>query len=449
MAASAILVPVSAFAEGAAADAVTVPITSAQPGDVWPSIVGAIVMGLLNCLFTMGQTAIAALGPHAIEEMNQGANPYDRFLKRFLSRMPQLELQFQVAALIMLLAMILMLLQVFVGMFREIVGPFMAVGISLLVQLLIVEVLCRNIVLNNIRGSFRFVVPLASFLSLWVTPLTFPSFLFGAFSGAKKQNMALTDMHLRLLPSLAGVDRVIDEEAFDMIDSVREFAETTAEKIMTPRTQVFGISDDTPPVEIIRKLQETEFSRVIVYHENLDNIVGTLLAKEVLLQRPADPLSLLRKPITASENARLPELLRVIRANRAHLVVIVDEYGGVSGIVTLHDLFERIVGHIEDVEDEDELWIENLSARKVRVNGRVEIWEINEELNLALDESLARTIAGYVFNSLGRVAQAGDEVHAAGAIIRVEKSDDKLAEVLVIEKVTESKSDIAAPGAVS
>ena len=139
----------------------------------------------------------------------------------------------------------------------------------------------------------------------------------------------------------------------------------------------------------------------------------------------------------------------MIRANRAHLVVIVDEYGGVSGIVTLHDLFERIVGHIEDVEDEDELWIENLSARKVRVNGRVEIWEINEELNLDLDESLARTIAGYVFNSLGRVAQAGDEVHAAGAIIRVEKSDDKLAEVLVIEKVAESKSDIAAPGAVS
>ncbi|MCC6545640.1 CBS domain-containing protein [Candidatus Sumerlaeota bacterium] len=403
-------------------------------GVAWPYIVAAIIAALLNCLFTMSQTAIAALGPQAIEETGKGATPYDRFLKRFLARMPQLELQFQVAALIMLLTMILLLLHVFVGMFREIIGLGIAVAISLLVQLLIVEVLCRNIVLNNTRGSFRRIVPTASILSLWVTPLTFPSFLFGAFSGAKKQNIALTDMHLRLLPSLSGVDRVIDEEAFDMIDSVREFAEMTAEEIMTPRTKVYGIPDTMPPQEIVRNLQDTEFSRVVVYHETLDNILGTLLAKEVLLQRPENPLTLMRKAITASEKARLPELLRVIRANRTHLVVIVDEYGGMSGIVTLHDLFERIVGHIEDVEDQDELWIESVTPTTFRVNGRVELWEINEELNLDLDESVARTIAGFLFNSLGRVAQVGDQMQVPGAIIRVEKSIDKLADVLVIEK---------------
>ncbi|MEO8377222.1 MAG: transporter associated domain-containing protein [Candidatus Sumerlaeota bacterium] len=441
MAALLITLPGMALAQDTAAS-VVVP-TPVQPSDAVPFVIVAIITGFLNCLFTMGQTAIAALGPQAIEETNKGATPFDRFLKRFLTRMPQLELQFQVAALIMLLTMILVLVHVFVSMFRELIGTGIAVGVSLLFQLLVVEVLCRNIVLNNIRWSFRFIAPVASFLSLWVTPLTFPSFLFGAFSGSKQKNIALTDMHLRLLPSLAGVDRVIDEEAVDMIDSVREFAEMTAEEIMTPRTQVFGISDKLLPDEIFTRLQETEFSRVVVYHEVIDNIVGTLLAKEVLLQRPDDPLSLLRKPITASEKARLPELLRVIRANRTHLVIITDEYGGMAGIVTLHDLFERIVGHIEDIEDEEELWIETLSPTKFRVNGRVELWEINEELNLNLDEEVARTIAGYVFNSLGRVAQVGDELQAPGAVIHVEQSDDKLAEVLLIEKIMRAKSSAA------
>lgn len=410
------------------------------------NLLAALAALVLNCLFTIAQTATAGLGPQASEDISKATSPYDRFLRRFLQRMPQLELQFQIAALLMLLFMVLLLLSLFLALFpaQFFIGSSSGLLFAFLLQVVVVEVLARNVALADTRRAFRQMVPVAYFLSLPVTPIMFPSFLFGAFSGAKRNSMALTDMHLRLLPSLSGVDRVLEEEAFEMIDSVREFAETTAERIMTPRTQVFAISDVLSPDEVFVKMQESAFSRVVVYHETLDNVVGTLLAKEVLLQRPADPFTLLRKPLTVSEKTRLPELLQVIRANRSHLVVIIDEYGGMAGIVTLHDLFEMIVGHIDEVDDKEELWIAKIGEHAYRLNGRVELWEVNEELGLELDESVARTIGGFIFNSLGRVPHEGDEIALQGVRMRVEKTDEKLVELLTLE--TQAPSPVTEKG---
>lgn len=394
-------------------------------------LLGVLALAL-NALFTIAQTAIAGLGPHAIEEIGHSNAVIDRPARRFIGKLPQLEHQFQIAALFMLLLTSLFFLRGFIALDPGHPGLSAGVGalLAMVLQLMLIEVLARNIALWNPPAVMRHLVPTAWVLSHPVAPIMLPSYLFGAFSRGARPTTSLSDMHLRLLPSLSGIDRVLDEEAFEMIDSVRDFANTTAEQVMTPRTQVLGIADNTAPEEVYARLRESHFSRVVVYHQNLDNVIGTLLAKEVLLQRPEDPFSLLRKPLTVGEETRLPELLRLIRQNRSHLVVVQDEYGGMGGIVTLHDLFEMIVGHMEDTDDKEELWIEKIGESSYRLSGRVEIWEVNEELGLELDESVARTVGGFLFNSLGRVAREGDVIEAAGAALRVIKVIDKRVDVV-------------------
>ncbi|MEQ8820781.1 MAG: hemolysin family protein [Sumerlaeia bacterium] len=226
---------------------------------------------------------------------------------------------------------------------------------------------------------------------------------------------------LTLLPHVRGVVRVFEEGAVEMMDSVREFAESTAEDIMTPRTEVDGIALDMPREHLMSRLRDTPFSRVVVYEKNLDEIVGVLLAKDILLNLPAEPFQHLKQPLYVNKDTRLPSLLRQLRQARLHLAVVVDEYGGTAGIVTLHDLLEQLVGaSIEDEPDEEEmLWIEVHDENRATVSGRVEVWEVNEELDLSLDERQARTLGGYLLARIGRMPETGETWSVNGGVFRV------------------------------
>jgi putative hemolysin len=233
----------------------------------------------------------------------------------------------------------------------------------------------------------------------------------------------LRNTRLRLLPHVHGVDRLVDEEEADMIDSVREFAERTAGDIMTPRIDIEGVPLEIPVADLIARLRMTDYSRIVVYDGNLDNVVGTLLAKEVLLNLHRKPMEFLREPMIVSRDMKLPDLLRMLRKSRAHMAIVLDEYGGTSGLVTLHDLFEEIVGdHIPDEEDEEDFWIEEAAdGEVVHLNGRVELWEVNEDLELELDESIARTIGGFVADQLGHLPAPEEKLEVEGGTFIVEE----------------------------
>lgn len=408
---------------------------AAVAGFVGLYIVVAVVALGLNFLFVMAQSGVAALGEVTIATINARGNYFDRLLVPLLKRLPFLEQKFAAASLLMLVILALSLaeagMELLPGMRAP--GAFLGVFVALLLQLIFTEVIARGIALAHPLAVFRVVVPPCYFLALPIIPALIPGRFFGGIRPIQESQTALSDMHLRLLPSLSGVERVIQEDALEMIDSVREFAESTAVDIMTPRTEVDGIEDSSAPGEVYERIRKSEFSRLVVYHENMDKIRGTLLAKELLLRRPQDPFSLVRDPIFIDEKATLPELLKKIRDHRTHLLVVIDEYGGVSGIVTLHDLFEAIVGHIEDLEDEQEFWIEKVDDATYRISGRVEIWEINEEFDLDLDEDAARTAGGLVFNTLGRVAQVDDRVEFPGVNLVVTSVLENRIETLRLE----------------
>lgn len=386
---------------------------------------------LLNAIFTMAQTGLSAIGPFAVEQLKEDQTFASKYLDHRLGDLAMLEHRFGTAALLMLLLFCFLFTKGALLIYPEFAPPAAGIGIvlALVLHVLLVEVISRSAALSDPLKTLKFVGPLAEILALPLMPLLAPVALIMPRRPRGNHPTAASDMHLRLLPSLGGVERVVDDDIYEWIDSARDFKDLTAEDIMTPRTEVEGLSRSLPASEMYDRLRKTEFSRLVVYEETLDQVVGVVLAKAVLLERPEDPLSLMRAPVEVAESTHLPALLALIRQHKTHLLVVRDEFGGMAGIVTLHDLFESILGHIEDVEDEQEheAWIDEDPEQEGRwlINGRVELWEVNEELHLDLDEEVARTIGGYVFNNLGRVAKAGDEVPFDGGTLRVEEMQDK------------------------
>lgn len=397
--------------------------------------VALVAVLFLTSLFTFAQTTVASLGPVALQDIEESRSLASRLWRRFLGRLPRLEQQFAQAANCMLIMTTFLMARIGMALIAgsPAAGAALFMVLAFVMHLFLIEVLCRSIALAQPKKLHHFVLVVAYFLSLPFVVLLLPFALFRSLPRAEQKPGTLLDMNLRLLPSLQGIERVIDEEAFEMIDSVREFAESSAEDIMTPRTELEGIPHDLAAGEIYEVLRRTPFSRLVVYNETMDNITGTILAKEVLLKRPKEPATLVRPAVFAPEGMRLPELLRIIREKKTHLIVIQDEYGGTSGIVTLHDLMEVIVGHIEDIEDADELWIAKIADSQWRIGGRVEVWEVNEELDLKIDEETARTIGGLVFHTLGRPAEPGDEVVVDGVRLLVEETRENRVEVLLLE----------------
>ncbi len=400
----------------------------------WPHLLVLVGALLLNVVYTMARTAVAAIGPLAMEKIEEETSFFSRRLQRLLPTLPLLERRLRSSAAVMVL--VAAMCATHLGSHLVYPSPYLGVALALLVlflvHMVVVEGLSQYVALSGPTTMLRWVVPLAIVLSFPFMAVAWP---FRLLTGERKTGSSparLSAMHLRLLPTLRGIQRVIDEEAFEMIDSVREFADTTAEEIMTPRTEVEAIPDDLAPEEVYSRLRQAEYSRLVVYRGSIDHVRGTLLAKQVLLQKPADPYSLIRDPIIVSEKTRLLDLLSLIRQNRTHLAVVLDEYGGMAGIVTLHDLFEAIVGHIEDREDDEGALLEQIAEGAWRLNGRMEVWEVNEELDLDLDEDTARTIGGLVFNTLGRVAENGDTVSLNGLTIEVEETRDNRVETVVL-----------------
>jgi len=216
----------------------------------------------------------------------------------------------------------------------------------------------------------------------------------------------------------------LDEQSAEMLENIVEFSSTTVGEVMTPRTDVDGL-EYTDDLQVIRiTLTNVGHSRLPVYRENLDHVVGILYVKDLLPWLGVMPTefrleSLLRTPAFVPETKPVQDLLEEFQKSETHLAIVIDEYGGTAGLVTIEDLLEEIVGEIQDEHDEDEPdapEVQAIDPSRAEVDGRVRIVDLNEELKLDLPEDEDYdTIAGFMLSHLGRVPAAGEAVEAHGA----------------------------------
>ncbi|HUP00128.1 MAG TPA: hemolysin family protein [Gemmatimonadota bacterium] len=223
----------------------------------------------------------------------------------------------------------------------------------------------------------------------------------------------------------------IEIEERQMISSIFSFGETTAREVMTPRPDIVAIEARTSWQETVRRVRDAEHSRVPVYEGTMDSIIGVLYAKDLLAivhgqaRPPATLTPLLREAAFVPEAKKIDDLLREFQSDRTHMAVVVDEYGGTAGIVTLEDILEELVGEIQDEYDREEPLFEVLADDVLRIDGRLDFDDFNELTGSRVEAPEVETIGGLVARELGRVAVGGEEIAIDGWVFRVEAVDGK------------------------
>ena len=237
---------------------------------------------------------------------------------------------------------------------------------------------------------------------------------------------------------------LLDADALSMIEGVLSVSETTVRDIMIPRSQMDCVSIDDEVPEFIPVVVETRHSRFPVIGESKDDVIGILLAKE-LLNYYANPEAFdlretLRPAVFIPESKRLNVLLRDFRANRNHIAIVVDEYGGVSGLVTIEDVLEQIVGDIEDEYDFDESH-DNIIPEangKFRVKSKTEIADFNRQFGTAFSDDEFDTVGGLVLRAFGRLPKRGEATTMEGLRFRVLRADSRRLHTLQVERLAPS-----------
>jgi magnesium and cobalt transporter len=244
--------------------------------------------------------------------------------------------------------------------------------------------------------------------------------------------------------------RLLDADALSMIEGVLSVSETTVRDIMIPRAQMDCVSADDSPADFMPMIVDTKHSRFPVIGESKDDVVGILLAKELLVYY-ANPESfvlreILRPAVFVPESKRLNVLLREFRANRNHIAIVVDEYGGVSGLVTIEDVLEQIVGDIDDEYDFDESE-DNIIPEangRFRVKAQTEIADFNSQFGTRFEDEEFDTVGGLVLKSFGRLPKRGEVTTLGGFRFRVLRADSRRLHTLQVERVAPPPAGVAA-----
>jgi CBS domain containing-hemolysin-like protein len=243
---------------------------------------------------------------------------------------------------------------------------------------------------------------------------------------------------LRILVEQSQEGGVLEQADATLIEGVFEFSEKNAREVMTPRTDIDALSIDASLDETLSLLEESGRSRYPVYEESIDNIVGLVLAKDLIpvLRSPPANFSLrsIMRPVHVVPGSReVEEVLADFKRLKEQLAIVLDEYGGTAGLVTMEDLLEEIVGEILDEYDEPPDLPERAGQDLIIVPGSANISELNERFGLSVPDESYTTIGGFVFGALGRLPLAGDRTTAGGAVFTVRKMDGRRIDSLAVD----------------
>jgi CBS domain containing-hemolysin-like protein len=247
-----------------------------------------------------------------------------------------------------------------------------------------------------------------------------------------------TEEEIRLQSDSTDEDEEEDLGDKELLHSVFEFGDTVVREVMVPRTDMCAIPNTSTVAQALDEIVRAGYSRIPIYEGDTDNIVGVLYAKDLLRTMEAangvKVSDLSRTPLFVPEQKKVAELLRTMQEERVHMAIVVDEYGGTAGLVTIEDLIEEIVGEIVDEYDQEEPLVEPIDDRTIRVDAKMPIDEVNELLQVELPHEEWDTVGGLVFGLTGRVPTAGETVSFDSLQFRTERVTGRRIQKVVITK---------------
>jgi putative hemolysin len=263
-----------------------------------------------------------------------------------------------------------------------------------------------------------------------------------------KEGPFTSEQEIRTMADVAAQEEVIEREERRLIHSIFEFGDTLTREVMVPRTDMVAVDADATVDAALEKAIKAGFSRLPVFEESHDDILGLVYLKDMVRQEREEGADrpvrdLVRPAVFVPEQKRVAELLREMQTEKFHMAMVVDEYGGTAGLVTLEDLIEEIVGEIVDEYDVEEPRVEQLPDGSLLVAGRTSIDEVNEILDVDLPATEWDTVGGLMFNLLGHVPVEGEEVCFQGLRFRAERVQGRRIVTVRIEREEPVRAEAA------
>ena len=323
--------------------------------------------------------------------------------------------------------------------------------ISFVVTFLVNDVLVRLLIQRDPDRHLLNALPTLEFMRLLLAPLRFALVWIVRLVFRVRLDAAAPSAREEILETVEEGERegsFTSEEA-DMIESIIELDQSTASDVLTPRADMIMIQADASLLDAARLVSEEGYSRIPVYGKDRDDVIGLLYAHDLLShfgphvngseEKEQLPVSsIMREPFFVPESKPLRDLLGEMRARKMHLAIVLDEFNGTVGLVTIEDLLEEIVGEIQDEYDDEESPAaptpEEIAAGTMQVEGRTPIEDVNRalEVDLPVDENF-ETMGGLVFNQLGKVPTAGDQVHVGDVALTVLEADERTVKRLKVD----------------
>ncbi len=395
-------------------------------------LLGLIGLLLANAFLATIRTVFANVSANGLEQGGDNDNAGVRLVRLLLEDPTRLHLTFR------LLQMLTRLL--FAGGLALLLLPELQRAGPLLVALLAVAVTLSLLVVGELLPQSLVVgaptvwamrlAPVVVALNWLCAPVTrFLEWTAGRLGVplSERDRLLITPDEIKDLIDAGEEGGSIEQNERQMIYSVFQFSDTLVREVMIPRIDVLALDVATPLAEAHAAVVQNGFSRIPVYQFSVDNVVGLLYAQDLLttLASGKDDLALreiLRAPFFVPETKKIDALLPELQAQRMHMAIVVDEYGGMAVVVTLEDLVEELIGEVQDEHDpEEEVPFRQIGEHEYMVHGRIDIDDLNRKLQTEIDSGEADTLAGFIFGKLGRVPDIGERLEINGLLMEVQQ----------------------------
>jgi CBS domain containing-hemolysin-like protein len=409
-------------------------------------------------LFAAAETAVAAMRRPRLQQLLDEGSPAARTLQRLLER----SAAFVTASQLIITAVLVATNTLLVATLGEPLAALTGSGASALALIALFVLALHFVVVQQAgRGlGLRYCEPIALTFAgparasvLALTPLVWLMNRLGGrlhgdpAAGARESAGTVTEAGIKLQVDVAEEEGVLEQDEGEMIRSIFEFGDTVAREIMIPRIDVEGAEEEQTLAEVVDLVVRAGHSRIPIYQDTIDRITGIFYVKDSLRFLREGRLDVkvrevMRTAYFVPETKKVDELLHEMQSRRVHLAVVVDEYGGTAGLVTIEDILEEIVGEIQDEYDVEEAQIEHVSESEVVVDALMTLDDVNDHLSINLQAEDVDTLGGYVYAKLGRVPEQGDQITSDGARLIVEEIEgNRINRVRIVKR---SEDEIAA-----
>ena len=438
-------------------------------GSLLLQIVIIIILTGINAFFSSAEMAIVSLNKNKlkilIEEGNKKAILLDNLLKEPSKFLSTIQVGITLASFFASASAATGLSQFLSEALKPLNIPYSS-QISMIlitfilsyVTLVFGELIPKRIALRNSENialsSVGDIVFISTIFSPFVKFLTFSTNLVLTILRMKEDNIEekVSKEELRSLVEVGKEHGVINESEQEMIENIIEFDEKIAREIMIPRTKVFLIDKNISIHELFENKEIGKYSRIPVYENEADNIIGILLTKDLMMEaykKGFDDIKisdLVQEAYFVPETKNVNELFNEMQLEKKHITILIDEYGGFSGIVTLEDLIEEVMGNIDDEFDDEDLSIHQISKNKYLVNGDVSLYDLNDNFHFELESKYYDTLSGILIENLGYIPEDNENIEPItinGVVFKPQRVRNKKIEKVVMtfdkEKLEEEK----------